>query len=58
MTEISQGFNRRRWFPAGAPLSEDVTYHMLPPCHHPLVDDFGCIVSPGIDMDAFFDDRI
>ena len=35
-----------------------VSDHMLPSSHQSLVDDFGCIVSSGVDVDAFFDDRV
>lgn len=31
---------------------------MFSPRHQSLVDDFGGIVAPGVNMDALFDDRI
>lgn len=34
------------------------TNHVLPACHHPLVNDFGCIVSPCVNMNTFFDDGV
>ncbi len=35
-----------------------VSDHMLSSRHESLVDDFGGIVSSGVDVDAFFDDRV
>lgn len=35
-----------------------IAYHVLPPCHHPLIDDFGRKVPPGVDMNTFFNDRV
>ena len=31
------------------------TDHVLSSCHHPFVDDFGCIVSSRVYMHAFLD---
>jgi hypothetical protein len=37
---------------------EALAYHVFSPRHQSLIDNLGGIVAPGIDMDAFLDDRV
>lgn len=37
---------------------EALAYHMFSPRHQSLIDNLGGIIAPGIDVDAFLDDRV
>ena len=43
---------------ASIPCACSLSYHVFPARHEPLIDHLGGIVPPGVDVDAFLDDRV